>query len=245
MVCALSPPRDAPDLPPPALGLGSPGRIGPTQGLGWGAGPRWPPLPGEQLWVEVPRPLTQASGSEGHREAAAVAAGRRGSVEGVSRDQGPAGRRGCRGGRGRGSKPGPSLSPPPPHGARAQPGWPSHRESLPASSGPLLVQTGFLRNWIEQKGVRERQSHSHSALSPHTPPHSWQGAGGSWPNARKHERPGDWGGGGGAAVQREGSLGRGGQQPRWAGEAMNKPERGNGPLRWKTDEGGRRDWGKA
>ena len=89
-----------PEMPliyhPPALGLGSLGRVGLTQGLGCGAGPRWPPLHGEQLWVEVPRPLTHASGSEGRREAAAVAAGRRGSVEGVSRDQGSAGRRGCR-----------------------------------------------------------------------------------------------------------------------------------------------------
>lgn len=57
--------------------------------------------------------------------------------------------------------------------------------------------------------------------------------------------PGTGAAGDGAAVQREGSLGRGGQQPRWAEEAMNKPERGNGPLRWKTDEGGRRGRGKA
>lgn len=199
------------------------------------------PAPGE-LWVEVPRPLTQASGSEGYREAAAVAAGRCGSVEGVSRDQGPAGRRGCRGGRGRGSESGPSLSPPPLHGARAQPGRPSHRESLPASSGPLLVQTGFLRNWTEQKGVRERQSHSHSALSPHNPPHSWQGAGGSWPNARKHERPGDWGGGGrgsraegGVAGQRRAAapLGRRGNEQtrerKWASQMEDRRRREERP----------------
>ena len=31
---------DAPDLPPPILGLGSPGRAGLTQDLGWGAAPQ-------------------------------------------------------------------------------------------------------------------------------------------------------------------------------------------------------------
>lgn len=145
MVCARSPPRDAPDLPPPALGLGSPGRVGLTQGLGWGAGPRWPPLPGEQLWVEVPRPLTQASGSEGHREAAAVAAGRCGSVEGVSRDQGPAGRRGCRGGRGRGSGPGPSLSPP----------TSTRRQGSAGMAKPQRVFAGQLWAIIGTNGISE------------------------------------------------------------------------------------------
>lgn len=61
---------------------------GQTQDLGWGGPTRTTPG-----WVGVPSPL-QASGSVGNDEAAPVAVGRHGSVEGVLRDQGSAGKKG-------------------------------------------------------------------------------------------------------------------------------------------------------